>query len=109
MTSSLGLRRKIERATEHQAPEGSHGIPCRKARDGPRASLDFIDLYEIPDVAAFVSEDLTAPILRKDTEEFGGFADQPEYVLPAQSQAATRSYNFRFGNAGVGEVIGSGA
>jgi hypothetical protein len=46
-----------------------------------QASVDYIDLYEIPDIAGFINEDLPGDILRKDMEEFGGFADEPEYLL----------------------------
>ena len=45
------------------------------------ASVDYIDLFEIPDISGFISEDLRGDVSLKDMEEFGGFADQPEYLL----------------------------
>ena len=45
------------------------------------ASVEYIELYEIPDLAGFLNEDLPGDILRKDMEEFRGFADKPEYLL----------------------------
>jgi|SRR5579863_4763653 hypothetical protein len=46
-----------------------------------QASVDYIDLFEIPDISGFINEDLRGDISRKDMEEFGGFADKPEYLL----------------------------
>jgi hypothetical protein len=45
------------------------------------ASVDYIDLYEIPDIAGFINEDLRGDVSLKDMEEFRGFADKPEYLL----------------------------
>ncbi len=45
------------------------------------ASVSYIDLFEIPDISGFLSEDLSGSISRKNMEEFGGFADKPEYLL----------------------------
>jgi hypothetical protein len=46
-----------------------------------QASVEYIDLFEIPDISGFINEDLPGDISRKDMEEFGGFADKPEYLL----------------------------
>jgi hypothetical protein len=46
-----------------------------------QASVDYIDLFEIPDISGFINEDLRGDISRKDMKEFGGFADKPEYLL----------------------------
>jgi len=46
-----------------------------------QASVDYIDLFEIPDISGFINEDLSGDIARKNMEEFGGFADKPEYLL----------------------------
>ena len=46
-----------------------------------QASADYIDLFEIPDISGFIGEDLGGDISLKDMEEFGGFADKPEYLL----------------------------
>lgn len=54
------------------------------------ASVDYIDLYDIPDISGFINEDLKSDISRKDMEEFSGFADRPEYLLanPVSSSVA---------------------
>jgi hypothetical protein len=46
-----------------------------------QASVDYIDLFEIPDMPGFLSEDLRGEVSLKNMEEFGGFADRPEYLL----------------------------
>jgi hypothetical protein len=48
------------------------------------ASADYFDLYDIPDIAGFVSEDIPSAAVRKDMEEFQGFAQSPEYLLATQ-------------------------
>ena len=48
------------------------------------ASADYFDLYDIPDMAGFVSEDIPSAAVRKDMEEFQGFAQSPEYLLVTQ-------------------------
>jgi hypothetical protein len=45
------------------------------------ASVDYIDLFEIPDISGFINEDIQGNISLKNMEEFGGFADKPEYLL----------------------------
>jgi hypothetical protein len=47
-------------------------------------SVDYFDLYDIPDIAGFVSEDIPSTAVRKDMEEFQGFAQNPEYLLATQ-------------------------
>ena len=44
-------------------------------------SVDYVELFDIPDIAGFVSEDIPSPALRKDMEEFQGFAQSPEYLV----------------------------
>jgi hypothetical protein len=44
-------------------------------------SVDYVELFDIPDMAGFVSEDIPSAALRKDMEEFQGFAQSPEYLL----------------------------
>jgi hypothetical protein len=44
-------------------------------------SVDYAELFDIPDIAGFVSQDIPSPALRKDMEEFRGFAQSPEYLL----------------------------
>ena len=46
-----------------------------------QASVNYIDLFEIPDISGFINEDLSGEISRKNMEEFNGFADKPEYLL----------------------------
>jgi hypothetical protein len=45
------------------------------------SSVDYIDLFDIPDIAGFINEDLVGSVSRKNMEEFSGFADRPEYLL----------------------------
>jgi hypothetical protein len=49
--------------------------------DAGAPSVDYIELFDIPDIAGFVSEDIPGAALRKDMEEFRGFAQSPEYLL----------------------------
>jgi len=44
-------------------------------------SVDYVELFDIPDIAGFVAEDIPSAALRKDMEEFQGFAQSPEYLL----------------------------
>jgi hypothetical protein len=44
-------------------------------------SIDYAEIFDIPDLAGFVSEDIPSAALRKDMEEFCGFAQSPEYLL----------------------------
>lgn len=44
-------------------------------------SVDYAELFDIPDIAGFVGEDIPSAALRKDMEEFQGFAQSPEYLL----------------------------
>jgi hypothetical protein len=44
-------------------------------------SVDYVELFDIADIAGFVSEDIAGSALRKDMEEFRGFAQSPEYLL----------------------------
>ena len=47
-------------------------------------SVDYVELFDIPDIAGFVAEDIPSAALRKDMEEFRGFAQTPEYLLVTQ-------------------------
>jgi hypothetical protein len=49
------------------------------AEDQP--TVDYVELFDIPDIAGFTSEALPSPALRKDMAEFRGFAQSPEYLI----------------------------
>ena len=53
----------------------------KRVMDAGEASIDYVEMFDIPDIAGFVSEDIPSPALRKDMEEFHGFAQSPEYLL----------------------------
>jgi hypothetical protein len=53
----------------------------KRVMDGREASVDYVEIFDIPDIAGFISEDIPSPDLRKDMEEFRGFAQSPEYLL----------------------------
>ncbi len=53
----------------------------KRLMEAGKASIDYMEIFDIPDIAGFVSEDIPSPALRKDMEEFRGFAQSPEYLL----------------------------
>jgi hypothetical protein len=53
----------------------------KRVMDVGEPSIDYVELFDIPDIAGFVSEDIPSPALRRDMEEFRGFAQSPEYLL----------------------------
>jgi hypothetical protein len=56
----------------------------RRLMDEGNPSIDYAELFDISDLAGFVSEDLASDALRQDMGQFGGFADRPEYLLMEQ-------------------------
>jgi len=56
----------------------------KRLMDSGAPSVDYIELFDIPDIAGFVAEDIPGEALRKDMEEFRGFAQSPEYLLVTQ-------------------------
>ena len=53
----------------------------KRVMSGGAPSVDYVELFDIPDMAGFVGEDIPSAALRKDMEEFQGFAQNPEYLL----------------------------
>jgi hypothetical protein len=53
----------------------------RRVMGSGEPSMDYFDFFDIPDIAGYIAEDLPSPDVRKDMEEFRGFADDPEYLL----------------------------
>jgi hypothetical protein len=53
----------------------------KRVMEAGEPSVDYVELFDIPDIAGFVSQDIPGPALRKDMEEFRGFAQSPEYLL----------------------------
>jgi len=53
----------------------------KRVMEAGEPSVDYVELFDIPDMAGFVSEDLPSPAVRKNMEEFRGFARNPEYLL----------------------------
>jgi hypothetical protein len=53
----------------------------KRLMEAAAPSVHYIELFDIPDIAGFVSQDIPSPALRKDMEEFRGFAQSPEYLL----------------------------
>jgi hypothetical protein len=52
--------------------------------DEGEPSIDYVELFDIPSIAGFVKEDIAGDVLRKDMEQFRGFAKMPEYLLLKQ-------------------------
>ena len=75
-TSNSAALRGIKRLKEFAV----YRVEKRVMADG-EPSADYFDLYDIPDIAGFVSEDIPSAAVRKNMEEFGGFAERPEYLL----------------------------
>ena len=53
----------------------------KRVLDAGDASVDYAELFDIPDMEGFVREDIPGAALKKDMEEFRGFAETPEYLL----------------------------
>ena len=53
----------------------------KRVMEAGEPSIDYAELFDIPDIAGFVSEDIPSPAVRKNIEEFRGFAQSPEYLL----------------------------
>jgi len=53
----------------------------KRVMDSGEPSIGYAELFDIPDIEGFVREDIPGPVLRKDMEEFLGFAEKPEYLL----------------------------
>ncbi len=75
-TSSAPTLRGIKRVKDFTAYRAE-----KRVTDAGEPSVDYIELFDIPDIAGFVSEDIPGSALRKDMEEFRGFAQSPEYLL----------------------------
>ena len=58
----------------------------KRVMDAGEPSVDYVEMFDIPDMAGFVSEDLPDPAVRKNMEEFRGFAQDPEYLLATPLQ-----------------------
>ena len=48
--------------------------------EGP-LSMDYIEVFEIPDFAGFVEEDLSGTTVQSIMGQFMGFAEAPQFVL----------------------------
>ncbi len=44
-------------------------------------SMDYIEIFEIPDFAGFTSEDLSGATVQSIMGQFMGFAEAPQFVL----------------------------
>lgn len=44
-------------------------------------SVQYVELFDVPDLAGFGSEDMTGATVQKVMAEFAGFADAPEFLL----------------------------
>jgi len=55
----------------------------KRVMEAGEPSVDYVELFDIPDIAGFVSQDIPSPAVRKNVEEFRGFAQSPEYLLAA--------------------------
>ena len=70
----------VHRVHRHATNFRSQTFPTRAAGLTKRHVL----VFDISDLAGFVSEDLASDALRQDMGQFGGFADRPEYLLMEQ-------------------------
>ena len=44
-------------------------------------SMDYIEIFDIPDFAGFTAEDMGGPTVQSIMGQFMGFADAPQFVL----------------------------
>ena len=43
-------------------------------------SVQYVELFDVPDLQGFVGEDMGGPVVQKVMGEFMGFVDQPEFL-----------------------------
>ncbi len=51
--------------------------------EGP-LTMDYIEVFEIPDFAGFVQEDLSGATVQNIMAQFMGFAEAPQFVLVSE-------------------------
>lgn len=44
-------------------------------------SVDYIEVFDIPDLAGFAGEDMPGAVVQKIMGEFMGFVDNPEFIV----------------------------
>lgn len=49
--------------------------------DEGRPSADYIEVFDIPDLAGFVGEDMPGAVVQNIMGEFMGFVDDPEFIV----------------------------
>ena len=44
-------------------------------------SVDYVEVFDIPDLDGFVGEDMPGPVVQQIMGQFMGFADAPEFLV----------------------------
>lgn len=44
-------------------------------------SIDYVEVFDIPDLEGFVAQDMPGQIVQAIVADFGGFADSPEFLV----------------------------
>lgn len=53
----------------------------RNLMDGSQPSLDYIEIFDLPDLDGFIAEDMASAIVQQVMGEFMGFVDNPEFMV----------------------------
>lgn len=51
--------------------------------EGP-PSVDYVEVFDIPDLDGFVAEDMAGPVVQSIIGQFDGFADAPEFIVVSE-------------------------
>jgi REDY-like protein HapK len=53
----------------------------KRAMDAAPPSAHYVEIFDVPDLAAFVSQDLAAEGTQKIMAQFRSFVEEPEYLI----------------------------
>ena len=46
-----------------------------------KPSCDYVEVFDVPDLAGFLAEDMGGPVVQKIMGEFMGLVDNPEFLI----------------------------
>jgi hypothetical protein len=58
----------------------THRTTCRLVGEGA-PSVDYIEVFDVPDLDGFVREDMPGPVVRTVMGEFLQFVEKPEFLV----------------------------
>ncbi len=47
-------------------------------------SVDYVEVFDIPDLDGFVAQDMGGPVIQSVIGQFAGFADAPEFIVVSE-------------------------